>query len=300
MKLRLIHSTSLRGARIRQRSLPLPLSAASLFANSHSDDALLAVRHLASVSSDEVEKFSGMDKDWWDPKKNILIPMNTIRMKYIRQMVEQHLSKTKISNAPSLPFEGLSALDIGCGGGLLSESLARLGSSVTGLDPSERLVEAAKQHATLDERTRNIDYQGGKTIEDFSQEQPSKKYDIVCLLEVLEHSTDASSLLRASSALLKDDGLLFLSTINRTIKSYFGTIIGAEYVMRYIPVGTHDWHQYRSPAEVNYLMNHTGLDQVDASGMVITKPPFFGDWSWKLDPGDTDMNWIATYRKKQQ
>lgn len=289
MKLRLIHSTTLRGPRIRHR--PRPLFASSQIVNSGS---VRAARPLSSVSSNEVEKFSGMDKDWWDPKKNILIPMNTIRIKYIRQMVVQHLA----TSSSSLPLEGFSALDIGCGGGLLSESLARLGASVTGLDPSARLVQAAKQHATLDARTRNIDYQGGKTVEDFAEELPFKKYDIVCLLEVLEHSTDAASLLRASSALLKDDGLLFLSTINRTIKSHIGTIIGAEYIMGYVPVGTHDWHQYRSPEEVKDLMNQVGLDEHDVSGMVITKPPFFGNWSWKLDPSDTDINWIGTYRKK--
>lgn len=288
-----IHSTTLRGTRIRQTTRPF--LTASCILHSASINASHA-RPLSSVSSAEVDKFSEMDQDWWDPKKNILIPMNTIRVKYIRDMVHQNL--TKHSNASALPLEGFSALDIGCGGGLLSESLARLGATVTGLDPSARLVEAAKQHAALHPRTRVIDYHGGKTVEEFAQEQPFQKYDMVCLLEVLEHASDAASLLRASSALLKDDGLLFLSTINRTIKSHIATILGAEYIMRYIPIGTHNWHEYRSPDEVKHLMHQVGVEQVNVSGMVLTKPPFFGDWSWKLDPRDTDINWIGTYRKR--
>jgi 2-polyprenyl-6-hydroxyphenyl methylase/3-demethylubiquinone-9 3-methyltransferase len=135
-------------------------------------------------------------------------------------------------------------------------------------------------------------------VEEFAQEHSNRKFDIVCLLEVLEHSTDAASLLRAASALLKDDGVLFLSTINRTLKSHLATIIGAEYIMRYIPIGTHNWHDYRSPDEVARLMNHVGVEEVDVSGMVLTKPPIFGDWSWKLDPTDTDINWIGAYRKR--
>jgi ubiquinone biosynthesis O-methyltransferase len=256
-------------------------------------------RRLFSVSSTEIDKFSAMDQDWWDPKKNVLIPMNTIRMKYIREMVRQSLVMKEDTNwSSALPLEGYSALDIGCGGGLLSESLARLGATVTGLDPSARLVEAAKQHAALHPRTRTIDYQGGKTVEEFAQEHLNKKYDIICLLEVLEHSTDAASLLRAASALLKDDGLLFLSTINRTLKSHLATIVGAEYIMRYIPIGTHNWYEYRSPEEVARLMDHVGVEEVHVSGMVLTKPPFFGNWSWKLDPTDTDINWIGAYRKR--
>ena len=286
------HSNILRRTRIRQRIRPFRTTAAS----SVSINTLHA-RSLSSVSSAEVDKFSEMDNDWWDPKKNILIPMNTIRMKYIRDMIRQNLASNEHTSTLH-PLEGFSALDIGCGGGLLSESLARLGATVTGLDPSARLVEAAKQHAALHPRTREIDYHGGKTVEEFAEEQPGKQYDIVCLLEVLEHSSDAASLLRASSALLKDDGLLFLSTINRTLKSHIGTILGAEYIMRYIPVGTHNWHEYRSPDEVAQLMDQVGVEKVDVSGMVLTKPPFFGDWSWKLDPNDTDINWIGTYRKR--
>ncbi|GAX10820.1 polyprenyldihydroxybenzoate methyltransferase / 3-demethylubiquinol 3-O-methyltransferase [Fistulifera solaris] len=202
----LLRPVSLCGVTTRRSTRPF-FPASSCIPDDSSSIRPSHARRLFSVSSSEVDKFSAMDQDWWDPKKNVLIHMNTIRMKYIREMVRQNLVKkdgTIVSSA--LPLEGYSALDIGCGGGLLSESLARLGATVTGLDPSARLVEAAKQHAALHPRTQTIDYHGGKTVEEFAQEHSNRKFDIVCLLEVLEHSTDAASLLRAASALLKDDG----------------------------------------------------------------------------------------------
>jgi 2-polyprenyl-6-hydroxyphenyl methylase/3-demethylubiquinone-9 3-methyltransferase len=268
-------------------------------------------RRSVSVSSKEVDKFSSLDDDWWDPKRNPLIHMNQVRMQYIQSMVQKHYG---FSNEPSehhrrraheesisssFPLHGLKALDIGCGGGLACESLARLGASVTGVDPSEKLIQAAESHAgLLDPTTRQaIHYIGGSTAEDLALQQP-EAFDVVCLLEVIEHASDAPSLLQATSALLKPNGLLFLSTINRTLKSHLLTIIGAEYVMRYIPVGTHDWNKYLSPEEVCDLASKASLQSLDVTGMVLSKPPLFGNWEWSLKPADTDVNWIGTYRKR--
>ena len=271
-------------------------------------DRIPCRRFATSVSSREVDKFSSLDNDWWDATKNPLIHLNSIRVQYIQDMVARHLGPSDhgSSEAPAGsqriqkqgrgPLQGIQALDIGCGGGLACESLARLGATVTGVDPSESLIQAAKRHSQLDPRTQSIHYIGGRTAEDLALQQPSS-FDVICLLEVIEHATDVQSLVQATSDLLKPNGLLFVSTINRTVKSYFLTILGAEYVMRYIPVGTHDWTKYLSPEEVNRLASAASMTPLDATGMVLAKPPLLGTWDWKLAAHDLDVNWIGTYVK---
>lgn len=271
-------------------------------------------RYFSSVSKEEVSKFSEFSKSWWDPQQNPLIGMNSIRVQYI--VDEMHKISTspdansrngnpsdvvKSSSLPSqklpLPLSGLKALDVGCGGGLLSESMARLGADVVAVDPSHTLVEHAKRHADMDPRTRSIDYRGGYTIEQLAEETSDPCYDMICILEVLEHVTDVESILSAAKSLLKPKtGRLFLSTMNRTIKSHVAAIIGAEYIMGYLPPGTHDWNQFRSPQEVKEVMGRAGLHEINVHGLVITKPPFKGQWDWKLDQVDTDVNWIGTYK----
>jgi len=258
-------------------------------------------RQFSSVSETEVSKFSEFSETWWDPQKNPLIGMNSIRVQYIVSELQKGPKDTDgIDNGKSAPpLGGLKALDVGCGGGLLSESLARLGADVTAVDPSLTLVEHAKRHADLDPRTRKIEYRGGYTIEQLAEENPDPCYDVICLLEVVEHVTDVDAILSAAKALLKPKtGRLFLSTMNRTVKSHLVAIIGAEYIMGYLPPGTHDWNEFRSPLEVVKLMGRAGLEEVDVQGMVITKPPFGGQWHWKLDQVDTDVNWIGTYKSR--
>jgi 2-polyprenyl-6-hydroxyphenyl methylase/3-demethylubiquinone-9 3-methyltransferase len=217
-------------------------------------------------------------------------------------------------------------LDIGCGGGLLSESLVRLGAHVTAIDPSVPLVQAAQAHAEtflLDQNLlERLDYRGGVTAEDLLQQQQQQqqqqdennknKFDIVCLLEVVEHATDPQALLQTAVQLLKPQGLLFVSTMSPTLASYLLTIVAAEHITGYVPVGTHDWNQYLHPHQVYDLLNqnnnhHTITDDTDANdvqeldvqGMALSRPPLCaGDWQWKLHPTDTSVNWIATYRKR--
>jgi ubiquinone biosynthesis O-methyltransferase len=247
------------------------------------------------VSASEVSKFSQFSKTWWDPRENPLIGMNSIRVEYIKNQI---LSSSE-QGFPSVdyPLSGLTALDVGCGGGLLSESLARLGASVTAVDPSVELVEQAQHHSQLDPRTRSIDYRGGWSVERLAEES-NTKYDVICILEVIEHVADVESVFSSIKALLQPKGKLFLSTLNRTAKSKALAVVGAEYVMRYLPVGTHDWNQFRSPEEVESLMETTGLEEMDVTGMVLTSPPLWGQWNWQLDPKDTDINWIGTYQLK--
>jgi ubiquinone biosynthesis O-methyltransferase len=229
--------------------------------------------------------------------------MNTIRMQYIvDQLMKEQPGKDQ--HHRHLPLHGLKALDVGCGGGILSESLARLGAQTTGLDPSTKLVEQARLHSSLDPRTRSIEYKGGLTVEEFANENThggNEKYDIVCLLEVLEHVTDIESILGACKQLLKPaTGRLFVSTLNRTLKSHLVAIVGAEYLAGYLPVGTHNWNQFLSPREVHNLMTQCELSQLDVQGMVVTRlpplPGIGGEWSWKLDQSDLDVNWIGTYK----
>lgn len=272
-----------------------------------------------SVSNEEVSKFSDMHKDWWDPQFHPLIAMNPVRINYILDLVKRHRQpqqEPSDSNGHSPPLQGLKALDVGCGGGLLSESLARLGAQVTAVDPSRALVEMAQEHArqTGDPRLQTIDYRGGISVEELAQEllsddnktEKDPKFDIVCCLEVLEHVTNVPSLVQAASSLVKQtsnnsksSGLLFVSTINRTWKSHLLTIVGAEYVMGYVPRGTHNWDQYLAPREVTLIAEESGnMTPVDISGMVLTRPPVCGHWDWKIDPTDTDVNWIGAYRPK--
>lgn len=250
------------------------------------------LQQFSSVSSEEVGKFSALSKTWWDPRENPLIGMNAIRMQYIQDQV---LKK----DDEKLPLAGFKALDVGCGGGLLSESLARLGATVTAVDPSHDLVEAARLHSRLDPRTRSIDFRGGSSVEELAaaSKGEQEQYDIICLLEVLEHVTDPNSVLSSIHALLKPDGKLFLSTLNQTLKSKLVAIWGAEHIMGYLPVGTHDWNQFRSPQDVKGLMRQNGFSQMHVAGMVVTSPPFFGKWNWRLDEKDVDVNWIGTYQK---
>ena len=244
-------------------------------------------RDFSSVSKSEVSKFSQLSEKWWDPRENPLIAMNTIRVQYIVNQLSE--------NGGTDSLIGLKALDVGCGGGLLSESLARLGASVTSIDPSSELVEQAQLHAKMDPKTRNIDYRGGWTVEELAQVTDTK-FDIICLLEVIEHVSDVDSIISSIQSLLKPNGKLFLSTLNRTAKSRLIAIVGAEYLMRYLPVGTHDWNKFRSPEEVSLLMERGGLEQVDVSGMVLASPPLSGRWDWQLDSKDRDINWIGTYQ----
>ena len=242
----------------------------------------------SSISETEVAKFSELSKTWWDPKENPLIGMNGIRVGYIMDQMSSERS-----------LKGKRALDVGCGGGLLSESLARLGANVTGVEPSQELAKQARLHAQLDPRTRTIDYREGWTVEQLAaevEETNAEKYDMICCLEVIEHVTAVDSILSSMKRLLKPDGKLFLSTINRTIKSKAVAIVGAEYIMRYLPVGTHDWYQFKSPDELRVLVEANGLEEVDVQGMVLTSPPFQGRWDWALSTDDTDINWIGTYQ----
>ena len=231
--------------------------------------------------------------------------MNPVRMSFITDIIaKQHSIQIDHSSQSYQPFKGLKALDVGCGGGLLSESLARLGASVTAIDPSVEVARAAEIHSQKDERTRNINYRGGMSVEELAScEEQRGSFDMVCVLEVIEHATDPRSLMEAASSLVKKPkgdepgGVLFVSTINRTAKSFGIAIVGAEYVSGKVPLGTHSWNQFLSPAEVSGLVQEFDLVEIEKSGMIL-KPPFY-DLRWYLDGNDFDVNWIGSYVHKK-
>lgn len=212
-----------------------------------------------SVSTDEVNKFSALSATWWDEKENPLLAMNPTRIARMRQVLDRHFEshegncsmEVSHSSKNNNIFQDLKALDVGCGGGLLSESLARLGANVTAIDPSVEIVQVAKEHASRDKVTREgIDFRGGFTIEKLASEilpssANSELFDVVCVLEVIEHSPDPKGLLSHAMSMLKKPtdghpgGVLFVSTINKTAKSYAFAIVGAEYIARFLPIGTH-------------------------------------------------------------
>lgn len=261
-------------------------------------------RFKSTVSEAEVKKFAALSDSWWNPLKNPLIAMNVIRMQFVQDAASRHLQRD--SETDVHPLQNLRVLDIGCGGGLLSVSLARLGADTTGIDPSDALIAAAKKHAVthLSHTDASRLLYTRSTVEEYSaQNKAQELFDMVCCLEVIEHVPDPVSLLRTASQMLKPGGLLFVSTINRTAKSFALTIVGAEYIMGFLPVGTHQWHSYKSPYEVKQLLRGTDLQPVETAGMVIAPSSLpavltRNVWDWQLDPTDTDVNWIGCYQMK--
>lgn len=258
----------------------------------------------SSVSEEETEKFAHMANEWWDPKKNPLIAMNSTRISFITQtLAPEDYFKENIARSRFEPLRGLRMLDVGCGGGLLSESLARLGADVTAIDPSLRIVEAAKAHSNKgDNRTKSIQYMGGLSIEEMAKDYRSKqnsKFDAICILEVIEHATDPTLLLESAAAVLKNPGgVLFISTINRTIKSYVMVIMGGEYITGMLPIGTHSFQNFKTPDEVESIAKSCGLKKLSMKGMIL-EPRIF-DFYWRLDERDLDVNYIMAFKHEKQ
>jgi 2-polyprenyl-6-hydroxyphenyl methylase/3-demethylubiquinone-9 3-methyltransferase len=235
-----------------------------------------------TVDPAEIERFSRIAEEWWDPAGKFapLHQLNPVRIGYIRDRAAAHWRRDALSGSP---LDGLDLLDIGCGGGLLSEPMARLGATVTGIDAAERNIATASLHAEGQDLA--IDYRA-TTAESLAE--AGKQYDIVLALEIVEHVADVELFLRTCGALVKPGGLLFLSTLNRTAKSWALAIAGAEYVLRWLPRGTHDWKKFLKPSEVVRGLRGGGIDAQEIVGVVYS--PLSRAWS--LNKADLDVNYM--------
>jgi len=241
----------------------------------------------SSVDAAEVAKFEAMAAEWWDPygKFKPLHMLNPCRLDYI---VAQIAAEYERDLTRALPFKGLRILDIGCGGGLLAEPMARLGANVLGADAAARNIPVAQIHA--EQAGLKIDYRH-TTAEALAA--AGELFDAILNMEVVEHVADPQAFLNTCQALLKPGGLMVCSTINRNPKSFMMAIVGAEYVMRWLPKGTHDWNRFITPDELFDLIGNAGLQAVDRKGFVFN--PLF--WSWSLSDRDLSVNYVTTSLK---
>jgi 2-polyprenyl-6-hydroxyphenyl methylase/3-demethylubiquinone-9 3-methyltransferase len=240
-----------------------------------------------SVDPQEIDKFNRLAAEWWDPhgKFRPLHAFNPVRLQFIRDTAARHFDR----DASSLqPFTGLSLLDIGCGGGLLSEPAARMGFSVLGADASEKNVKTASAHAAGSKL--DLTYRA-TTAETLARE--GAQFDLILNMEVIEHVADLGGFISACARLLKPHGTMVVATLNRTLKSLALAKIGAEYVLRWLPPGTHDWNRFVRPNELQAYLKAAGLTVSGIQGVVFDPLR----WEWRLS-SDADVNYMAVAEKR--
>ena len=237
-----------------------------------------------TINNQEIAKFSKIATEWWSPngKFKPLHKFNPIRIKYLKENIIEHF-KLKQTNSP---LKGLNILDIGCGGGLLSEPITRLGAKVTAIDASKKNIQVAKFHAKKNNLKINYLCSSPEKL------NLNKKFDVVLNMEIVEHVEDLNFFIKKSSNLLKKNGLMFIATLNKTFKSYMFAIIGAEYVLRWLPIGTHDWEKFVKPDNLVSLAINSNLKLKKLSGMKFN--PIIDKWSLS---NDKSVNYIAKFKK---
>ncbi len=237
-----------------------------------------------TINKKEIEKFSNIAEEWWDPtgKFKPLHKFNPIRISYIKNNIIKSLKLKNIEK----PLKKVKILDIGCGGGLLTEPMKKLGADVVGIDASEKNIKVAKLHA----KKNNLDINYFCTSpENFNTKM---KFDVILNMEIVEHVEDVDLFLASSCRLLKKGGIMFVATLNKTLKSYIFAIIGAEYILRWLPIGTHEWEKFVKPNDlINILKRYNlKLDSLDGMKLNIVKD------EWKLSP-DKSVNYIGKFIK---
>jgi len=237
-----------------------------------------------TLDNKEIEKFSKIAEEWWNPngKFKPLHKFNPIRIKYIKDNL---INNFNLKNKKK-PLHGLNILDIGCGGGLLSEPMARLGAKVTGIDPVKKNIEIAKNH--LRKSKLNIKYYN------FSPEhfKPDNKYDVILNMEIVEHVENVDFFIKQSARLLKKSGIMFIATLNQTLKSYLFAIVGAEYILKWLPIGTHDWEKFIKPEKLIAICKKNSLNLKCIDG--ISFNPLLDKWKISMDKS---VNYIAKFKK---
>lgn len=242
-----------------------------------------------TIDAGEVERFSAMAAEWWDPsgKFRPLHKFNPVRLAYIRDQVAARFGRDPHA---AKPFEGLRFLDIGCGGGLLCEPMARLGAEVVGADASATNIEVAKLHAA--ESGVSIDYRA-TTAEALAD--AGEKFDVVLNMEVIEHVSDVDLFISKCSEMVKPDGIMFVATINRTLKALGLAIVGAEYVLRWLPRGTHQYNKLVRPEELERALNNSGMRITERTG--VTYNPLADRWQRSRD---LDVNYMVLAERATQ
>ena len=247
--------------------------------------------HSASIDPAEIAKFERIAAEWWDPKGKFapLHKFNPVRLSFIRDQAAAHFGPTlkNKGGAGLKPFEGLTLLDIGCGGGLLCEPMARLGFAVTGADASARNIATASAHAAQTGVAVNYRAASAETLA-----AEGLTFDIVLNMEVIEHVADVAGYLAACTALVKPGGITIVATLNRTLKSLALAKIGAEYVLGWLPRGTHDWTRFVPPSKLKKLLEETGLNILKTQGVSFDLPA----WDWKLS-ADVNVNYMVVAKR---
>jgi 2-polyprenyl-6-hydroxyphenyl methylase / 3-demethylubiquinone-9 3-methyltransferase len=237
-----------------------------------------------SINKKEIEKFSKIAEEWWNPngKFKPLHNFNPIRIKYIKDNI---IKDFKIKSSDK-PLRKINLLDIGCGGGLLSEPMCRLGANVVGIDASVKNIKVAKFHAKKNKL--KIDYKVGSP----EKLKTKIKFDVILNMEIVEHVENIDFFIKESTKLLKKNGVMFVATLNKTLKSYAFAIIGAEYILKWLPIGTHNWEKFVKPSDLIKITEKNGLFLKKLDGMKFN----ILDNSWKIS-NDTSVNYIVKLKK---
>ena len=239
---------------------------------------------MTSVNKKEIEKFSKLADEWWDPEGKFkpLHKFNPIRIKYIKENIINNFKLKKKSK----PLFGVNILDIGCGGGLLSEPMSRMGANVTGIDASDKNIKIAKLHSKKNKLKINYLCSSPEKL------KIKKKFDVILNMEIVEHVEDIDFFLKSCSKLLKKNGLMFVATINKTLKSYIFAIVGAEYVLRWLPIGTHEWEKFVKPEDLKKILikYDLSINKLEGMNFNIIKD----EWSISRD---LSVNYIAKFIK---
>ena len=238
-----------------------------------------------TINKEEIQKFSKLANEWWDVngKFKPLHMFNPIRIEYITEQIKQHF---KINDNKTNFLNGLNILDIGCGGGLISEPMARLGGKVTGIDASEKNIKVAKIHSEKNNLKINYINKSPEQLDN------TEKFDVILNLEIVEHVDNVGLYIKSCYNLLKKDGIMFTATLNRSLVSYLKAIIGAEYILRWLPIGTHDWNKFLKPEELEKILQNEKFSTVDIKGLEFN--PILSKWK-KSD--NLSVNYIISSSK---
>ena len=237
-----------------------------------------------TINKKEIEKFSKIAEEWWNPEGKFkpLHKFNPIRISYIKE----NIIKTFKINQNKTPLKNIKVLDIGCGGGLLAEPMCRLGAEVTAIDASEKNINVAKLHSKKNDLKINYICTSPEKL------QIKNKFDVILNMEIVEHVEDVNFFLKSSSKLLKKNGIMFIATLNKTLKSYIFAIVGAEYILRWLPIGTHEWEKFLKPEELISILkkNNLNIDRLDGMKFNMLTD------SWNVSD-DKSINYIAKFIK---